>query len=327
MRLRSILVILAVFISCLVPHGYTLSRSFALETGSKKVSDPGNIIQDGDVTKFLKTFSRSYKEGNIDEYMTFFTANVLENGTNNFEKIKTDYLHTITHNIITVHEFDVSDIKNHGDSVMVDALYNKTLTEKSKGDAFEINGIVRFKIIKEGDQLRIAAIDYDKYIKYDYVIGPEDILEISVWKSPDLSSTIMVRPDGMISLPLIGDIQANNRYAKDLKEEIEKKLLEYKQDPIVSVIVKEVNSQAVFVTGEVVRPGKYPLRSETSIVQAITLAGGFSQWADKDKIVVIRKSPLKPEGNRIVVRYSEIVSGKNMKANILLKAGDTIIVP
>ena len=327
MRLRSILVILAVLISCLVPHGYTLSRSFASETGSKKVSDSVNIIQDGEVIKFLKTFSKSYKEGNIDEYMTFFTANVLENGANNFEKIKTDYLHTITHHIITVHEFEVSDIKNQGDSVMVDALYNKTLTEKSKGDAFEINGNVRLKILKEGDQLRIAAIDYDKYIKYDYIIGSEDILEISVWKSPDLSSIIMVRPDGMISLPLIGDIQANNRYAKDLKEEIGKKLLEYKQDPIVSVIVKEVNSQAVFVTGEVIRPGKYPLRSETSIVQAITLAGGFSQWADKDKIVVIRKSPLKPEGNRIVVRYSDIVSGKNMKANILLKAGDTIIVP
>jgi len=153
------------------------------------------------------------------------------------------------------------------------------------------------------------------------------VIEVSVWKSPDLSTTIMVRPDGMISLPLIGDIQASSHTAKELKEEIAQKLTEYKQDPIVSIIVKEANSQAIYVTGEVARPGKYPLRSETTIVQAITLAGGFTQWADKDQIVIIRKSPMNPEGNRFTLKYSDIVSGKNMKANILLKAGDSVIVP
>ncbi len=301
--------------------------SFAAESGTDKAAGTENIIQDNEIIKLLKTFSRTYKKGNIDEYMAFYAANVLENGGNTFDKIKTDYLYTIGQNIITVYEVEISDIKNLGDSAIIDAMYNKTLTEKAKGDTFVTRGNVRIKVIKENNNLKIVLIDYDNYIKNDYIIGAEDVIEVSVWKSPDLSTSIMVRPDGMISLPLIGDVQANNRTAKELKDEIERRLTEYKQDPIVSIIVKEANSQAIFVTGEVARPGKYPLRSETTIVQAITLAGGFTQWADKDKVVIIRKSPMNPEGNRFIVKYSDIVSGKNMKANILLKAGDTVIVP
>ena len=301
--------------------------SYGAESVAGKTAVLENIIQDNEIIKLLKSFAKAYKTGDTDAYITFYAANVLENGVNTLDKIKADYLYTLSKNIITVYEFELSDIKNLGGSAIVDTIYNKTLVEKSKGDTFITSGNVRLKVIKENNQLRITAIDYDKYIKNDYIIGPEDVIEVSVWKSPDLSTTIMVRPDGMISLPLIGDIQASSHTAKELKEEIAQKLTEYKQDPIVSIIVKEANSQAIYVTGEVARPGKYPLRSETTIVQAITLAGGFTQWADKDQIVIIRKSPMNPEGNRFTLKYSDIVSGKNMKANILLKAGDTVIIP
>lgn len=313
-------IILSIFIGLLHYHG--------VEAAPKKVAAGSkSIIQDNEIIRLLKAFTRAYKKGDLDEYMSFFTFDAVENGSNSFDKIRADYLYMISQNIITVYEFEFSDIKNLGDSVVVDALYNKTIVEKSNGEAFTTSGNVRIKVVKASSDLKIASIDYDKHIKNDYIIGPEDVLEVSVWKSPDLSTIIMVRPDGMISLPLIGDIRASDRTAKELKEEIEEKLAEYKQDPIASIIVKEANSQAIYVTGEVTRPGKYPLRNDTTIIQAITLAGGFTQWANKDSIVIIRKSPMNPEGNRFTVRYSDIVTGKNMKANILLKAGDTVIVP
>jgi len=321
-KFRQIVVILFYILIFIQPIS-----SYGAESVAGKTAVLENIIQDNEIIKLLKSFAKAYKTGDTDAYITFYAANVLENGVNTLDKIKADYLYTLSKNIITVYEFELSDIKNLGGSAIVDTIYNKTLVEKSKGDTFITSGNVRLKVIKENNQLRITAIDYDKYIKNDYIIGPEDVIEVSVWKSPDLSTTIMVRPDGMISLPLIGDIQASSHTAKELKEEIAQKLTEYKQDPIVSIIVKEANSQAIYVTGEVARPGKYPLRSETTIVQAITLAGGFTQWADKDQIVIIRKSPMNPEGNRFTLKYSDIVSGKNMKANILLKAGDSVIVP
>src|SRR3972149_7058722 len=199
--------------------------------------------------------------------------------------------------------------------------------DKGEGNALLTSGNVRIRFIKEDKKIRIAAIDYDKHISGDYVIGNEDVLDISVWKSPELSLSIMVRPDGMISLPLIGEVRADGRTPKELKKEIEESLREYRQEPIVSIIVKESNSKSIYITGEITRPGKYPLRSETTITQAIALAGGFTQWANKDKILLIRKSPMNPEGNRVTIKYSDIVSGTNMKANILLKAGDTVIVP
>jgi len=321
-KFRQIIVIILYMLIIIQPLS-----SYAAEPGSGKTAGFENIIQDNEIINLLKSFAKTYKTGDIDAYMIFFTSNVLENGVNTLDKIKADYLYTLSKNVITVYEFEVSDIKNLGTSTIVDAVYNKTFVEKSKGDSFVTRGNVRLKVTKENNQLRITAIDYDNYIKNDYIIGPEDVIEVSVWKSPDLSMTIMVRPDGMISLPLIGDIRASSRTAKELKEEIEQKLTEYKQDPVVSIIVKETNSQAIYVTGEVARPGKFPLRSEITIVQAITLAGGFTQWADKDQIVIIRKSPMNPEGNRFTLKYSDIVSGKNMKANTLLKAGDTVIVP
>ena len=160
-----------------------------------------------------------------------------------------------------------------------------------------------------------------------YRIGPEDVVEISVWKNQDLSLTVAVRPDGMISMPLLGDIQASGTTPTELQESIRARLKEYMGDPTVSVIVREIQSQAFFILGEVNRPGKFPLKSETTILQAVSIAGGFSQWAEKDRMIILRKDPGRPEEGRITVRYKQIVSGKVPNANILLKPGDTVIIP
>ena len=248
-------------------------------------------------------------------------------GAIRLDKIRTNYTDMISNNIITLYEFEISDIKKAGDSAVVDAIYNKTLVAKADGTALLTSGSVRIRFVNENNKIKISAIDYDKNISSDYVIGKEDVVDISVWKSPELSISIIVRPDGMISLPLIGEVRADGQTPSELKEEIQARLKEFKQEPIVSIIIRESNSKSIFITGEIVKPGKYPLRSDTTITQAIALAGGFSQWANRDKIFIIRKSHMNPEGNRITIKYSDIVAGTNMRANILLRPGDTVIIP
>jgi polysaccharide export outer membrane protein len=160
----------------------------------------------------------------------------------------------------------------------------------------------------------------------NYLIGPEDVLDISVWKNQDLSITVVVRPDGMISMPLLGDIPASGNTPAILQNHITERLKQFVQDPKVAVIVREANSQVYFVMGETIRPGKYPLKSDTTVLQALAISGGFTQWADGNSLVILRKTPGK-EAHRIVIRYKDIVSGKSPKTNIMLNPGDTVIVP
>jgi polysaccharide export outer membrane protein len=160
-----------------------------------------------------------------------------------------------------------------------------------------------------------------------YVIGPEDVIEVSVWKNNDLSKTVKVRPDGHISLPLIGDVKASGLTPTALKESIANKLKEYKETPMVSVIVQEINSYNIFVMGEVVHPGKYSLKSNTTFLQALSLAGGFTAYASRNKILLMRQDPKTLAVSEIRVEYDEVISGKNPKRDILLKPGDTIVVP
>ena len=115
----------------------------------------------------------------------------------------------------------------------------------------------------------------------DFLLGPEDVLEITVWRNQDLSRQTVVRPDGMVSMPLIGDVQANGLTANQLAAKIADRLKEFKENPSVSVSVKEVNSYNIFVLGEVQKPGKYQLKSNTSVLQAIAVAGGFTIYASK----------------------------------------------
>ena len=121
-----------------------------------------------------------------------------------------------------------------------------------------------------------------------YTIGAEDILEITVWRNQDLSKTVQVRPDGRFSLPVIRDIVAVGKTPSQLADEITRRLKEYVQNPVVAISVKEVNSYSLFVLGEVVRPGKYPLKSRTTLLQGITMAGGFTPVAARNQVVIFR---------------------------------------
>lgn len=156
-----------------------------------------------------------------------------------------------------------------------------------------------------------------------YVIGPEDSLYIHVWKEENLSRTVPVRIDGKISLPLIDEIQAAGLTPLQLKENLVKRFREFVDIPNVSVIVMEANSFKVFVSGQVRTPGVVRLRSETSILQLIPMVGGFSEWANEKKILVIRKEEGKEK--RLTVNYKRIVAGKD--PNFIMKSGDTVIVP
>jgi polysaccharide export outer membrane protein len=164
----------------------------------------------------------------------------------------------------------------------------------------------------------------------DFLLGPEDVVEVTVWRNQDLSRSTVVRPDGMISLPLIGDVQASGLTASQVSERISKRLSEYKENPSVSVSVKEINSYVIYVVGEVTRPGKYPLKSYATVLQGISLAGGFTQYASKNRMAVMR-SVREIVGNerqmRIPVRYDDLVMGKGEVGNFRLLSGDTIVVP
>ena len=160
----------------------------------------------------------------------------------------------------------------------------------------------------------------------DYVVGAEDVLDISVWKNADLSRVVIVRPDGMISLPLIGDVKASGLTPEQLKAAIEKKLREYSETAVVSVIVQAVNSYKVFVLGEVRNPGVQSYKTNTSVLQAITLEGGFTEYASKNSLVLIRKGKDGSE-EKVKLRFKDLISPKKDNKNMILKPGDTLFVP
>lgn len=170
-----------------------------------------------------------------------------------------------------------------------------------------------------------AALAMTPFVASDYFLGPEDVLDVLVWKNEDLSRSVAIRPDGKISLPLIGDVQAAGLTSSQLRDSIKERLGEYKETPEVSVIIREVNSFSVFVLGEVARPGKFQLRSETTLLQALTLSGGFTQYAVLENIILLRRVAGRETRRRI--RFSDIIDGKDPDANVVLQRGDTIVVP
>ena len=174
-------------------------------------------------------------------------------------------------------------------------------------------------VLKKQAQAEVP-VDSDQYI-----IGAEDVLYIHVWREDALSRTVPVRMDGNISLPIIQEIKAAGLTPLQLKEVLTMKLKEFIESPNVSVTVTEANSFKVFVSGQVRTPGVYRLRSETTILQIIPMAGGFTDWADQKKILIIRKENGKEK--RITVNYKKIMKGGDPGSNVVLKAGDTIIVP
>jgi polysaccharide biosynthesis/export protein len=159
----------------------------------------------------------------------------------------------------------------------------------------------------------------------NYMIGPQDFLDISVWKEPELTRQLPVRPDGKISMPLLSDVQAAGLTPTQLATKITTDLKKFVTNPQVTVIVTQINSQRVYILGEVGRPGAYPLLPEMTVLQALSSAGGLTTFANRKKIYVMRQVNGKPE--KYPFNYKEVLGGNKADENIELKAGDTIVVP
>ena len=159
----------------------------------------------------------------------------------------------------------------------------------------------------------------------DYKIGPQDVLTITVWKEPDVSREVPVRPDGKISLPLLNDVDAAGLTPMQLASSLTESLKKFISSPQVTVIVKEINSRRVYVIGEVVRAGTFPLLPKMTVLQIVSSCGGFTQFANPKKIYVLRTKDGKQ--TKIPFNYKEVVSGKNPEQNIELQPGDTVVVP
>jgi polysaccharide export outer membrane protein len=158
-----------------------------------------------------------------------------------------------------------------------------------------------------------------------YIIGPEDVIDINVWKEPDMTRVVPVRPDGKISLPLINDVQAAGSTPQQLAAAVTEKLRKFLTEPQVTVIVTQINSQRVFVVGEVLRAGAFPLIPGMTVLQALASAGGFTTFADMKKIHVMRL--VNGKHVEMPFNYREVLKGDNPEQNIKLEPGDTVVVP
>lgn len=159
----------------------------------------------------------------------------------------------------------------------------------------------------------------------NYIIGPQDVIDISVWKEPEITRTVPVRPDGKVSLPLLNDVQAAGLTPSQLAAEITASLRKFVTNPEVTVIVTQINSQRVYILGEVNRPGAYPLLPGMTVLQGLSSAGGFTIYANQKKIYVLRQVNGKQE--KYPFNYKDVLNGKQANQNTMLVAGDTIVVP
>ena len=159
----------------------------------------------------------------------------------------------------------------------------------------------------------------------NYLVQAGDILEVFVWKEPDLSRKVLVRPDGFISFPLVQDLQAAGIAPADLKKRIEERLKDFVSAPNVTVVVDAIRSYTVFVVGKVQKPGEYLREQPVSVLQSLSLAGGFQEYANRGSITVFRNSP---QGNLVFkFDYDEVVEGKRTSQNLILQSGDVVVVP
>jgi polysaccharide export outer membrane protein len=157
-----------------------------------------------------------------------------------------------------------------------------------------------------------------------YIIGPSDTLTVTVWKEPTLSSSLLVRPDGMISLPLLGDVLASGMTPLQLADQIKAKLKKYVQDPNVSVVISQIHSKVIYLLGEVGKKGPIEMTSGMTLLEAISSAGGLTDYANTKKIYILRDES--GTHQKIPVHYKEALKG-NSTLNLVLKPGDTIVVP
>lgn len=158
-----------------------------------------------------------------------------------------------------------------------------------------------------------------------YTIGTDDVLIIIFWQEKEMSGEVTVRPDGKISLPLLNEIEANGKTPEQLRLSIEEAARKFLQEPAVTIVVKQINSRKVFITGMVGKPGPYTLTAPTTVLQLIATAGGLMEFADREHIVIVRTENGRPASYRF--NYKEVIQQKRLTQNIELKAGDTVVVP
>jgi polysaccharide export outer membrane protein len=160
----------------------------------------------------------------------------------------------------------------------------------------------------------------------EYVIGPQDVLGINFWRDTDMTGDVTVRPDGRITLPLLGDLQAAGLTPEALKASIHTAASKLIEDPTITVIVRQINSRKVFITGQVTTPGAHVLTGPLTVMQLISLAGGLTEFAKKKDITVMRTNA---DGKQVVLRfnYNDVARGKGLSQNVVLKPGDTVVVP
>ncbi len=158
-----------------------------------------------------------------------------------------------------------------------------------------------------------------------YVIGTDDVLTIVFWRDKEMSADAVVRPDGLISLPLINEVQAAGLTPEQLRESLVKAASKFLEEPTASVVVKQINSRKVYLTGMVTKAGSYPLTGNLNVLQLIAEAGGLQEYADSKHIVIVRNEAGRE--TRFKFNYNDVVKGKNVEQNMTLKPGDTVIVP
>jgi polysaccharide biosynthesis/export protein len=159
----------------------------------------------------------------------------------------------------------------------------------------------------------------------DFVIGPDDVLGILFWRDEALSGDVVVRPDGKISIPLMNEIVVAGLTPEQLRVKLLEEAKRFVEEPNVTIVVRQINSRKVFVTGQVTRPNAYPLTSPTTVLQIIAIAGGLTEFADGKKITILRTESGKTVSLKF--NYDDVRKGKKLEQNILLKAGDTVVVP
>jgi polysaccharide biosynthesis/export protein len=211
-------------------------------------------------------------------------------------------------------------------------------TTKTKVQAFLLLLLVAIPLLAQDQKAKIGKaavanpakreeIKTNQLVTEDpaYVIGAQDVLDINVWKEPEITRTVPVRPDGKISLPLVKDIQAAGLTPTQLTMLIAERLQKYVADPQVTVVVREINSRRFYILGEVARPGAFTLLPGMTILQALSGAGGFTQFASPKGIYLLRNENGKQ--TRYPFNYKEVLKGINPQQNLILRTGDTVVVP
>ena len=159
----------------------------------------------------------------------------------------------------------------------------------------------------------------------NYTVKPGDMLSISVWKEPDLQKETLVRPDGSFSFPLVGEVDAKGKTVADLNKTISQRLTKFISDPVVTVSIQEIKGNKVYVIGQVNKPGEFIMNPSVDVMQALSMAGGMTPFAQVGDIVVLRRTPTGKQS--LPFRYNDVVKGRRMDQNIDLQAGDVVVVP